>query len=407
VARFTGLRCDRCRPYTLPSMHLATTSKSDNQSINVVRTLAAVIVVVGHIRALFFEDYSSVSHGALPALFYLATSLGHAAVMVFFVLSGYWVGGSVLRSVRADKFNWRLFLISRLSRLWLVLLPALALTGLVDHAGLHVLGDSAIYQSDPSYHVLPKDLHESLTWSTLTGNVVFLQRLVTSTFGTNGALWSLAYEFWFYVLFASLVLAAYRRGVSRIAYLLATIFGVFALGVEPVIYFTFWLAGAVLAANTHRIRTVELSGRRGSTYRWTAAMVLVATMCLDKIRPGFTSDGTVAVTTAIFLALLESNPIPRSMAVRKGMSSVASYAHASFSLYSIHLPLVALAAAAAAPRSNQRWSLTPTYTLLGVCVLAGVMMLAWLFAQFTERHTDTVRRRLIHLGEFRRIGRSI
>jgi peptidoglycan/LPS O-acetylase OafA/YrhL len=34
----------------------------DNQAINALRSLAAVAVVVGHIRTLFFQDYAVVPH---------------------------------------------------------------------------------------------------------------------------------------------------------------------------------------------------------------------------------------------------------------------------------------------------------------------------------------------------------
>jgi peptidoglycan/LPS O-acetylase OafA/YrhL len=51
-----------------------------------LRGLAAVEVVCFHLRGTFFVDRSPGS-GAMLWLFYFLTSLGHQAVMVFFVLS--------------------------------------------------------------------------------------------------------------------------------------------------------------------------------------------------------------------------------------------------------------------------------------------------------------------------------
>ena len=64
-----------------------------------LRVIVANLVVLGHLRALLFVDY----HQLLPEnqnisskLFYLVTSSGHEAVIIFFVLSGFLVGGTTL-----------------------------------------------------------------------------------------------------------------------------------------------------------------------------------------------------------------------------------------------------------------------------------------------------------------------
>lgn len=54
----------------------------------------------------------------------LAVMSGHEAVMVFFVLSGFFIGTSVLESFRERRWSWRAYLINRLTRLQLVLVPA-------------------------------------------------------------------------------------------------------------------------------------------------------------------------------------------------------------------------------------------------------------------------------------------
>jgi peptidoglycan/LPS O-acetylase OafA/YrhL len=116
----------------------------DNQSINALRTLAALAVLVHHVRPMLFQDYSGVPHNVLVRALY-GQGLGHTAVIVFFVLSGYWVGGGVLRSVGSGRFNWCDYAVKRLVRLWIVLLPALMLTASLDVIGRGLFASSTVY----------------------------------------------------------------------------------------------------------------------------------------------------------------------------------------------------------------------------------------------------------------------
>ena len=47
----------------------------------------------------------------------------------------------------------------------------------------------------------------------LFSNIFFLQGIYTPTFGTDGALWSLANEFWYYLLFPLGLIALRSRAV--------------------------------------------------------------------------------------------------------------------------------------------------------------------------------------------------
>jgi peptidoglycan/LPS O-acetylase OafA/YrhL len=79
--------------------------RADNRVLNVFRSAAALAVVLGHVRLLFFEDYATADHDPVTAVLYALTSLGSEAVIVFFVMSGYWVGGSVIAGFRAGAFS--------------------------------------------------------------------------------------------------------------------------------------------------------------------------------------------------------------------------------------------------------------------------------------------------------------
>ena len=74
-----------------------------DEVLDLVRGVSAIIVLLAHVRGFVLVDYGEVEGaGAFTRAFYLTTGLHHQAVMVCVVLSGYFVGGSVLESLRAD-----------------------------------------------------------------------------------------------------------------------------------------------------------------------------------------------------------------------------------------------------------------------------------------------------------------
>ena len=65
--------------------------------LDLLRAAAALLVMIGHVRNLFFTDYSQVVNcNWLIKSIYFLTGLGHESVIIFFVLSGLLVGGKVV-----------------------------------------------------------------------------------------------------------------------------------------------------------------------------------------------------------------------------------------------------------------------------------------------------------------------
>jgi peptidoglycan/LPS O-acetylase OafA/YrhL len=77
-------------------------------------------------------------------------TIGHEAVMVFFVLSGFLVGGGVLNLMSRDAWFWRDYLIKRLTRLWIVLTSALFFRFAPDLGGSYLFSGSASIYSSPA-----------------------------------------------------------------------------------------------------------------------------------------------------------------------------------------------------------------------------------------------------------------
>ncbi|MDO8306586.1 acyltransferase family protein, partial [Herminiimonas sp.] len=178
---------------------LSTTNLSGNTChslvISALRGLAALQVVAAHLRAQLYPGLKSVPD---PALWYQAlaffTGFAHQAVVIFFLLSGWLVGGSLLNRLGQPDIMLP-YAIDRITRLWIVLVPAFVLTLL-----LAILMDLV----DPRRF----DFASDNPWSVaaFAGNLFGLQDMAVPRFGGNFALWSLANETWYYIVFPLLLL---------------------------------------------------------------------------------------------------------------------------------------------------------------------------------------------------------
>ncbi|MBX7444922.1 MULTISPECIES: acyltransferase [unclassified Arthrobacter] len=370
-----------------------------NISLNAVRTIAAFLVVISHLRALFFVDFSDAeSKSVLVQAVYLAGSLGHPAVIVFFVLSGYWVGGATTRSVSAGSFSWSRYGIARLSRLWLVLAPAIILTQLLDRLGSEVNGSSMVYSGSPDYHtVIPADGPvPTLGVAETLGNLFFVQSIHVPTLGTNSPLWSLAYEFWYYALFPAILVALSRRFEtrSRIASGIFVVVGGIVAGPDVLLMFPAWLLGAGVGWQQERVaaRVFAIKLRSLALARMASVSSVVFTS-IAVVAFGSRVHGLeliVALPAAAMVALFSVKP-SRSF-VLKPLSSAAEW---SYSLYAIHVPVLAFLASFIVPASEARWQVTGASAVGFVAVLSVVAASAYGMSLVTETHTKRLRDGLI------------
>ena len=182
--------------------------------LDLVRSIAAFIVIIDHAPTLF----------DLPSL----PRWGHHAVMVFFVLSGY-----VICHVADTRENTpRVFLIARFARLWSVLVPAMILTVACDWIGRHFGHNASAYVFAPIDYPFIR-IFAALTF--LSESWFSIQPL------SNGVIWSLCAEFWYYMLFAAWVFAP----PGRMRIFLVGI-GLFFAGHKALLLLPIWIMGIVL-----------------------------------------------------------------------------------------------------------------------------------------------------------------
>lgn len=369
-------------------------SSATNQALNALRFVAALTVVVGHARDYFLEQRPS-SAGPINTALYAATSLAHPAVIVFFVLSGYFVGGAVLTS--RNSFDVRRYTVNRLVRLWLVLLPALTLTFVLDGLARRLWPTSAHYSAGGQ-------VDQATSWGAALGNAVFMQagapgehwplwgpRVVA--FGSNGALWSIGYEALYYALFPALVLLWLGRRrllAGGVAAGLCIIAGPDILSLFPI-----WLLGAVVAARRGALAT-RLNGWTPSTVALVrvglVAMLLLASVA-QRFTPALLGAYTVGILSAALVATLVTDVRPRRRWLAGTLFAGSWAAEFSYSLYATHLPIVSFAAVATNPDHQVRpWLASPAGWAGMIPILAALIAVAWVAARYTEMRTATVRR---------------
>ena len=154
---------------------------------------AALVVVAVHARGFSFVAYGELpvdQRTVLTGAWFALSRLGREAVMVFFVLSGYLVGGKVIERSLDGSFNFTAYSLDRVTRLGIPLVPAV---------GLSVFAMVAT-----GMVVSPV---------TLVGNLLFLQGILVEPLPGDVPLWTLSYEAWFSI--AVLPGCALARGSGR------------------------------------------------------------------------------------------------------------------------------------------------------------------------------------------------
>jgi peptidoglycan/LPS O-acetylase OafA/YrhL len=368
-----------------------------SDSLDLIRALAACAVMVGHLRALFFVDFRQLSHKSWPleALYFL-TGFGHHAVIVFFVLSGFLISSTVIRSHVLGKWSWRDYAVNRATRLYVVLVPGLLLGFFWDRLGSWLFAAKGIY-AQPLSDLGPAVPLQNLTPGNLLGNLCFLQTILCATFGSNAPLWSLANEFWYYVLFPVALAAglAWARRRFRLAIpftCLAIFIGAF-VGRGILIGFLIWLAGCGLVFLYSRVQIRSRFAALGllcfasvlSGVMFAVARVLHPDPLLSDLEVGF-------VFTLFLFAVLQiavrRNPSPYSTVVHR-------FAGFSYSLYVLHFPFVLFFRTWLVP--VERWYPTPAHLLCAASIGMGSLLFAWLVSLVTEAKTDVARAHLNRL----------
>ncbi|QJE02883.1 acyltransferase [Massilia forsythiae] len=299
--------------------------------IALMRGLAALEVAAAHLRAEMFPGLSELAN---PPLHYqmlaLATSFAHQAVVIFFLISGWLVGGSLLNKLDQPGAL-HVYAIDRATRLWTVLMPALCLMLAIGGVIGAVQSGQADFSTANEYSA-----------ASFAGNLLGLQTIVVPTFAGNYALWSLANETWYYVQFPLLLIAfTGKNRLRQLSACTALLLMGAALPLPITLYFALWLLGTLFS----RIRI-------DCTPPWRIAMLLAALAIAAGSRVFGQVDDLEADSflqhlaySLPLLALLAAlyRPLDLASPLRHCLArSVHLLSECSFTLYVIHVPLIKL-----------------------------------------------------------------
>lgn len=293
-------------------------SAATSSLLDALRILSAAIVFASHCAQFWNARLSA-----------LLEPLAHASVVVFFVLSGYVVTYSTSSKLGKGAGH---YAVARLSRLYSIVAPALALTALLAIAGTALA---------PAFHAQLARGFDALRYL-LTA--LFLQNVWTFSASppTNGPLWSLSYEFWYYVLFGC---ALFVRPARARACTLALV--MLAAGPDILLLMPCWIAGAAICVGRPAL-DARLTHPRIAL---ASGLVLVASSVLAmpplplplgssalRFSAAFLTDWVtalgVATVIAAFSALRPRAPAPRAIAWLRRAGDL------TFPLYLFHFPMI-------------------------------------------------------------------
>lgn len=291
-----------------------------SNTLNFLRWVSALMVVVGHLRSFLYVEYNLVENKTIfVKLFYFLTGFGHQAVIVFFVISGYLVGGGILKKYKEKRINKQYvkeYFIKRFSRIYIVLIPALFIGYFFDYNGNILFPD--LYTNVYHISAMNFNVSENINLNTLFGNLLNLQTIFTTTLGSNGPLWSLANEWTYYILFILLFI----NNWTRVLFLL--ICGVLIFkNIDILIYSSIWLIGSSIVLLKKQIIN-----------KYISVALLLITLILSRKFNGIIIDITLSLTLLLFLNTLKYENTTK-VYLKNLNHKMADF---SYSLYLFHFP---------------------------------------------------------------------
>jgi peptidoglycan/LPS O-acetylase OafA/YrhL len=372
------------------------------------RGLAALMVLLNHCQQFFFithkhEELSSLNPWL--ANFYLLSTLGRESVIVFFVLSGFFISSSILRSWENGQWSWQDYLLKRMSRLYIVLIPALLLTAFWDRLGVALFNNTGIYQG-LNKHVYPYlgFPQQESGFQFLLGNTFFLQRIplppfsltqspLFPTFGSNEPLWSLSYEFWYYLLFP-IGLYIFSSRISYRKRFICAALGLITLlfiGRSIAYYFLIWLLGAAISF-ARPLAFINTEKRVNSFILLTLTLFISFLLFFHRLPPyaSFLRDLALGATFVGFMyALLHKKEQKKNTLQDQVSKNLAGF---SYTLYLVHYPPLIFFQAWL--YSTGRW--LPGHDQFGLLIITFLVLLtyAYLLSRLTEAKTTALYQKL-------------
>ena len=202
-------------------------NKVKSSYLEILRIVSALYVFIWHFASETIKGDNYFCTCTFAKYWHLKKDSAHYFVVIFFLLSGYLITLSSLKK----GVTYKSFIIDRLGRLYSVLIPALVFCFLI-----------AIIINNGSFGMRDYIIHYNNLLYRFCINILFLSQSfnLSGSPPLNQAVWSVQYEFIFYIFWGALIFLKKTRRIVVILFLILISF--------PKILFLFplWLMGAMV-----------------------------------------------------------------------------------------------------------------------------------------------------------------
>ena len=350
-----------------------------SQKLDLIRGLAAFMVVSWHATFFLFAEKTS---DPATQVFMAATHMGGHGVVVFFVLSGFLIGKAAIAAFALHQRSGLDYAIDRITRIYVVLIPALCLGFLLDYLLTNVL---ALGQFT--------EIEQRISFPIFVANLLALQTVVAPMFGSNDPLWSLAGELWYYLMLPLGLVAIFGRKqhvrvVAAVLFIVAVAFCTRHLASTRtphlLKYSLYWLVGVAVWIPERRLAKPWVG--------WLLLCVFLATAGGSFLKisgVGFLHLLGTALSVALILNSYRQSP---ALPSAQSTSAAAFFSGFSYSVYLYHYPFAALVAFLLSRQGLTGFDQVGFLPILvWVIFVIALYLYSYLNYLWTERHYHTIR----------------
>lgn len=276
--------------------------------LDTLRALAMLMVLLSHYRNALFPAFADLKAGGwMSSVFYSCTRWGHAAVIVFFVLSGFLVGGRMIRQVRERTFSLHAFSVGRFWRILVPLWGAVVLVMCLNVIGIH------------------------FSWKTTLGNAFCLQGLFCESL--LGPWWALSVEVWFYAWAAAVAFLFCSVGWWKMGGVLSVVLMSIPFMNTGVWFLLIWIVAA--------ITSLTVAKSRSCLRLFFSFLVLLTGLCVSQ-RCNFSPRMSDFILGACMCPLMREIVMwePQSGGVKAIDRMGTFFSKFSYSVYLVHMAVM-------------------------------------------------------------------
>lgn len=228
-------------------------TERESQFLDAARAWSLLIVLSGHILQIFILPYWDMNHALqnLPVASYVIKHAATYAVMIFFSISGFLIYYSFVANIkRFGYFRIKYYIAGRFLRIYPPLFVCIMMT-ILFHFLLTLSGidEKETFTDGNEFYVARDKLGISLR--DLLGAGLLVNTLISGFDSPvlNGPLWSIAHEFWFYIISIPFMWLILKHWVLASAYFAFIYYLYLCLCIDEWWFYGWcvWLAAFVMA----------------------------------------------------------------------------------------------------------------------------------------------------------------